>query len=276
MGGKDDVLEEENGGEDNLLDLSLDDLSPEDIDNEFSGDKSDKEIIELVDLVEKGNKAMEESETESTIPYEDDLPTEELGEATRDAAETPHSGESLDKEASFSETELELANISMESDLSMFEKDEEDTGTSGESFSEDDIAHMLEEETKSDMARTIDNASEFGELADDMIKESAMQEAAGEMDMTIRAPIAPQEAAEEIKEASREEPGSQISDTPSTEAAKDEEMHLISEKRIEVIVKRVVEEVVERVARETMAEVAERVIRETIDALELSLEKEPE
>jgi hypothetical protein len=274
MGGEDDVLEEENDGEDKLLDLSLDDLSPEDIDNEFSGDRSDKEIIELVDIVEKGNKGMEESKTENTVP-EDDLPTKELGEVTRDAAEIPHSGESFDKEVSFSETELELANMSMDSDLSMSEKDEEDTGTGGEGFSEDDIAQMLEEEIESDMGRTIDSPSESGQLPDDMIKESAMQEPAGEMDITINDPIVPQEAAEDLKEASREETGPRMPDAP-TEAGEDEEMHLISEKKIEVIVKRVVEDVVERVARETMAEVAERVIRETIDALKLSLEKEPE
>jgi hypothetical protein len=276
MGGEDDVLEEENGGEENLLDLSLDDLSPEDIDSELSGDRPDKEIIELVDLVEKGNKGMQESEAGNTMAYEDDLPTKALGEMTRGGAETPHSGETLDKEVLFSETELDLANISMESDLSMFEKEEEDTGTGGESLSEDEIAHMLEEETESDMERDIDSSSESGEFSDDMIEKSAMQEPAGEMDMTIKAPIAPREEAEDLKEASGEEPGPQISDTPSTEAAKDEEMHLISEKKIEVIVKRVVEDVVERVARETMAEVAERVIRETIDALKLGLEKESE
>jgi hypothetical protein len=275
MGGEDDVLEEENGGEDNLLDLSLDDLSPEDIDNEFSGDRSDKEIIELVDLVEKGNKGMEESEAESTLA-EDDLPTKTLGEVRGDAAEIPHSGETLDKEVAFSETDLELANISMESDLSMFEKEEEDTGTGGESLSEDDIAHILEEETESDMDRTIESSAKSGELTDDMIKKSAMQEPVSEMDMTIRAPIVPREEAEGSKGTPHEAPGPQISDALSRDAARDEEMHLISEKKIEVIVKRVVEDVVERVARETMAEVAERVIRETIDALKSSLEKEPE
>jgi hypothetical protein len=276
MGGKDDRPEEENGGVDNLLDLSLNDLSPEDIDNEFSGDRADKEIIELVDLVEKGNKGMEESEAEDTITYEDDVPTKALGEDTGDAGEIPHSGESVDKDVVFSETDLELANISLESDLSMFGKDEEDTGTGAESYSEDEIAHMLAEETESDMAQTIERALESGELPDDTNKKSNMPEPAGEMDMTIRGPIPSREAAEESKEASREAPGPQISDALSRDAAKDEGMHLISEKKIEVIVKRVVEDVVERVARETMAEVAERVIRETIDALKSSLEKEPE
>ncbi len=266
MKGEDDILEEENDGEDNLLDLSLDDLSPEDIDNGFSGNRTDEEIIELIDLVEKGNKGGEGVNAENTIPYEDDLPTKELGEATREAVEAPHEA------VSFSETDLELAKISMESDLSMFETDGEDTGGSGEGFSEDDIAQMLRDETESDM----DGASESGELPDDMIEESIVQEDAGEMDMTIKAPLAPQRAAEDLKEGSREEPGPRMSDASPAEAAEDEVMHLISEKKIEGIVKSVVEEVVERVARETMAEVAERVIKEAIEALKLGLEKGPE
>jgi len=267
MGKDDDLLEDQTDGEDNIFDLSLDDLSPEDIDHASANEGPDEEIIELMELVEKGEKDLEESDGEITLSYEDDRPTKELGGAGRSVNALSDDREASDEEVSLSETDMALANISLESDISLLEGDEPDMRASGENFAEDEIEKMLKEETEQDL------------------------------NMTIQSPIGSPEALKPVGETTLKETETLIDAEPpnKTEGKKIfqrqdilrerkgdlaqppvEEITAISQEKIEAIVKRVVEDVVERVARETMAQVAERVIREAIDALKQSLEKDSE
>jgi hypothetical protein len=265
MGKDDDLLEDQADDEDNIFDLSLDDLSPEDIDHASANGGADSEIIELMELVEKGEKDLEESDEEITLSYEDDRPTKDLRGASRTENALSDDREESGEEVSLSETDLALANISLESDISLLEGDEPDMGDRGENFAEDEIDKMLETEQA--------------------------------LNMTIQSPIGSPEASKPVEETTLEETETLIEVEPpdKTEGKKIfrqkdiarerkgdltqpliEEMAAISEEKIEAIVKRVVEDVVEKVARETMAEVAERVIREAINALKQSLEKDSE
>ena len=62
-----EILEEETQDKEDLLNFDLDDLSLDDIDQEIS---ESGEIIELVDLVEKGEKIKGTGEGEMAEPFE--------------------------------------------------------------------------------------------------------------------------------------------------------------------------------------------------------------
>jgi hypothetical protein len=139
---------------------------------------------------------------------------------------------------------MALANISLESDISLLQEDES-AGDKAEASVEDEIEKILKEET------------------DQSLNE------------TIQRPIASPQAARPVKKTGLEETEALSKVKPITRPPV-KEIPAISEEKIEAIVKKVVEDVVERVARETIANVAERVIRETIDSLKQSLEKDSE
>ncbi len=144
MGKDDDLLEDQADDEDNIFDLSLDDLSPEDIDHASANGGADSEIIELMELVEKGEKDLEKSDEEITLSYEDDQPTKDLRVAARTEKALSDDREESGEEVSLSETDLALANISLESDISLLERDEPDMVDKGENFVEDEIDKILE------------------------------------------------------------------------------------------------------------------------------------
>ena len=261
----DDSLEEQTNGEEGLFDLSLDDLSPDDIDQETSKEDPDKEIIELIELVEKGEKHFGEDDAEITQSYEDDRPTKELVDPAHMANALSDSMRTSDEEASLSETDMELANLSLESDLLKGDKTDIEAGS--EDFTENDI--------------------EPEESLDDLIEEADMAESSEDMNMTIHSPISSTEVHEVDEKAIGKEPEKEI-EAELSEQADDkvtplqdaqpaaEEMITISDEKIEAILTKLVRDVVERVVRETVAEVAEKVIREAIDALKESIEKASE
>jgi len=140
MGKNDDLSDDQNDGEDNIFDLSLDDLSPEDIDHASANGRTGSEIIELMELVEKGGKDLEESDEEITLPYEeDDQPTKDLRGARRTVNALSDDREESGEEISLSETDMALANISLESDISLLKGDESDMGVRGGNIVEDKI-----------------------------------------------------------------------------------------------------------------------------------------
>jgi len=268
-----DSLEEQTNGEEGLFDLSLDDLSPDDIDQDTSKEDPDKEIIELIELVEKGEKDFGESNGEITQSYEDDRPTKELVDAERIGKSLSDSLGASEKEVSFSETDMELANLSLESDL--LKGDETDIEAGMGVSVEDEIEKILKEDTDHEIDITVDNVMQPGESPDDLVEEADQEETADDMNMTFQRPLASTETPESVEETIVEKPEKEIEVEPLAGAGdKDiEEIITISDERLEAIVTRVVKDVVERVVRETMAEVAEKVIREAIDALKQSIEK---
>jgi hypothetical protein len=241
---KDDKLSKDPTDEEEIFDLSLDDLSESDINIASDNGEPDEEIIELMDLVEKGDKDLKFSDEDATLSYNgDDQPTGDINTASRGAS--PAERKAPHEEVPLSETDLVLANISLESDISLLREDEEGSAGKRKDFDEDEIEKMLKEET--DLS----------------------------LNETIHRPIVSSEAAGPAKKTEPEKSEAMIKvKAPTRPPVK--EMPAISEEKLETIVKKVVEDVVERVARETMSNVAERVIREAIDSLKQSLEKDPE
>jgi len=232
---KDDNPSKDQTDEEEIFDLSLDDLSESDIDIASDDGEPGEEIIELMELVEKGDKDLKSSDEEETLSYdEDDQPTREIMAGRKAPA----------KEVPLSETDIALANISLESDISLLQEDES-AGDKAEASVEDEIEKMLKEET------------------DQSLNE------------TIRRPIPSSQASRPVKKTGPEETEALSKVKPITRPPV-KEIPAISEEKIEAIVKKVVEDVVEKVARETMTSVAERVIREAIDSLKQSLEKDSE
>jgi hypothetical protein len=231
---KDDNLSKDQTDEEEIFDLSLDDLSESDINIASDKGEPDEEIIELMELVEKGDKDLTPGDEEETLAYdEDDQTTREIKADRKPPRE----------EVPLSETDMVLANISLESDISLLQGNEEDAAGRRENLDEDGIEKMLKEEADLSLNETVhrpivsSQGSGYAKKTD-LEKTEAMME--------VKAPTHPP-----VKE-----------------------MPAISEEKIEAIVKKVVEDVVERVARETMANVAERVIREAIESLKQSLEKD--
>jgi hypothetical protein len=231
---KDDNLSKDQTDEEEIFDLSLDDLSESDINIASNNEEPDEEIIELMELVEKGDKDLKSSDEEATLAYdEDDQLTREI-KADRKAPL---------EEAPLSETDMVLANISLESDISLLQGDEEDKAGKAEDLDEDEVEEMLEEETDQSLNKTIHKPI-VSPQAPRLSKKTDPEKA---------------EAMREIKAPTR---------------APVKEISTVSEEKIEAIIKKVMEDVMERVARDTMAKVAERVIKETIDSLKQSLEKD--
>jgi hypothetical protein len=140
MGKNDDLLDDQTDGEDDIFELSLDDLSPEDIDQASANGRTDSEIIELMELVEKGEKDLEESDEEITLSYEeDDQPTKDLRDAAHTVNALSDGRKESQEEVSLSETDMALANISLESDISLLEGNESNMGVRGENIAEDKI-----------------------------------------------------------------------------------------------------------------------------------------
>jgi hypothetical protein len=218
---------------------------------EEQGESDEDSIIELVDVVERGDVPASDGESDG------------LGDLTNDTI--PDSGLLLDDDQELSDDlSLELDKIlekefseGLEDDLSVALEGLE-TSPEGEVESEG-LADSLEADASLGVAAvagmgvtgepsgetTFDTASE--EIAD------AETHAAGE---ELMSPALAEEVSYESPLGTPEEVA------PAT----------VSEERIEEIVRTVVEEVVERVARETMASVAEKVIREAIASLRESLD----
>lgn len=143
---KDDSLSKDQTDEEEIFDLSLDDLSESDIDIASDAGQHGEEIIELMELIEQGDKDMKSSDEEETLSYdEDDQLTKEI-KANRKAPAT---------EVPLSETDMVLANISLESDISLLQGDEKDTAKKGEDLDEDEIEKILKEETDQLLNETV-------------------------------------------------------------------------------------------------------------------------
>jgi hypothetical protein len=241
---KDNNLSKDPTDEEEIFDLSLDDLSEADINIASDNGEPNEEIIELMDLVEKGNKDLKFSDEDVTLSYDDyDQPTRDINTVSHGAS--PAERKAPHEEVPLSETDLVLANISLESDISLLQEDEDGTAGKRKDLDEGEIENMLKEETDLSLDETIHSPIVSSETAEPVQKtELEKSEAVIELNALTRPPV--------------------------------KEIPAISEEKLEAVVKKVVEDVVERVARETMSNVAERVIREAIDSLKQSLEKDSE
>ena len=259
--------------------------------------RANKEILELVDLVEKEDKEklsgtldreiaklLEEegvSEGEDVEGLEKEASEaedildegESLGEPEIDLDFSDISSSELAVEAEGQaeektiEEEMEIVEEkpaeALELDLSVEEEVEPKAGIEEEGIAEIDVEEMLEEEPAGEAALDLESLIEPEEPITDLPEEAELEGPAPE----VEARIPPEEVSEAVA-AQPEQP--EPKEVPVELAG--EALIGISEEKIEAIVTRVVQDVVDRVMRETVADVAERVISEAIDALKQSLE----
>ncbi|MFC1820365.1 hypothetical protein ACFLZG_04690 [Thermodesulfobacteriota bacterium] len=300
MDKEDELLEGQTDDEEDLFDLSLDDLSPEDIDQEPLEKEPDEEIIELMDLVEKGEKALDTGDGEMTNLLEDDQPTEGLGDIVINKEVSRE--EALAQE----ETELDLDDISLEPDLVLGEETDSEDGISDVDIDEGDLEKILEGENDEDMGMNLDSSvvseESLGELIDEVVldepvvdEESESEEAIAEedidegdlekileeepdedLDMTSVSPIDSVEIPESVEEEALEEPETQMEAEDPEEKTDEEDIpqqDMVPEKE-EAPAQRPVEEMIgiseekiEAIVTRVVGDVVERVTRETMTSV---------
>ena len=158
-----DFLEGQTDSDEDLFDLSLDDLEPDDLEQETVKEDPDEDIIELMELVEKGENDLDYDNGEVADIAEEDQPTEELLEDDME--------EISDEESSLDPSDLDLSDMSLGPDLDLLDEEEvtgDDTAQESEDISFD---NMLEEDTDQDMDLIIDTPIEPEESLDDLAEE---------------------------------------------------------------------------------------------------------
>jgi hypothetical protein len=300
----DELMRGRTDGEEDLFDLSLDDLEPEDTIVESHVDEADEEIIELIDLVEKGDIDLGE---EGEGPSELLATIQEIEEDTGDDLKVDET--------------LDLLNIPLDQDLELYQIDglkEEDKGidafeiTDSDLFTEhepeqpagtteaadalfDDIAdESALKELIADETETSKSGTEIEGFMDAGVGELESVSLVHEEDKTIKdyeeateapAPVMglnPEETEQPAaltlpEETVEERPAVQQDSAPVKEEPQPVPPHEaivtgLSEEKIEAIIRKAVEDVVERVARETMTSVAEKMIGDAIETLKKSIE----
>ena len=288
-------LEKELEDEEDLLNFDLDDISDEAL--EEAASDSEEDIIELVNLVEKGPETgspvqsaadagmdlgdvplsgLEEEGVAEEEITEDDLTgllEEEPGEEISLDLEGEEGAEPEESEAGGEITEEELEGLlegepgdEISLDLDAEEGGAPEPDGAEEAITEDDFKDLLEEDPEEELSPDLEAEEEVTtDDFEDLLKDEPDEEPAIDL-----GPLSGDEEPLEdiVKEIAV--PESVAGEEPKAPAA--EEGIGISEERLEAVVSRVVQDVVERVARETMADVAEKVITEAIEALKESLE----
>lgn len=204
MENEEEKIEGQMNDEEDLFDLSLDDLSPEDIDQEPIKEESDEEIIELMDLIEKGEKNLESDNGELDSLLDEGL---EAGETMPDDEESLDIGEPLES----METDFDLSDISVESDLGLEKVEGEETGDDkigGEDDSEGDLVHVFEDQTAPTEDMAVDHSVEQEKSLEDLVEEQDIEESILGEEMESEEQIGEEGFSEEVLgEAPDEETG---------------------------------------------------------------------
>jgi len=282
----DEILKGRTDDEEDLFDLSLDDLEPEDTIVEAHVDEADEEIIELIDLVEKGDIDLGEEDKDSGL-FLDTI--QEAGDGlkadeTLDLLSVPlDQAFELDQLEGFGEGDKAADAVEIsDSDLFLEVEPEKPSETiQPKEMIFDDIADdSALNELLADEETALKEEEEMEGLTGAGIEGPETLPPIGKDEKTIR--IYPEEAESpktvtEIQPEiimAEEMPAVEGHAAPVKEQA--EEMPspaetapiAISEERIEAIIRKVVEEVVERVAREAMAGAGERILKDANEMVE--------
>jgi len=296
----DELLKDRADEEEDLFDLSLDDLEPEDTIVETHVDEADEEIIELIDLVEKGDIDLGEEDKEpgtflKTIQETEEDSGDELKvDETLDLFSVPlDQAIDFDQLEEFKEEDKTIDAIEI-TDSDLFLKNEPErpaeTIQTDEVFFDDIADESALKELIADEKETFKDEMEIEGLMDAGIVEPESPLPVHVDDKTIRiypeGTASPTPVQEETPEET-EQPEALISEEEKIEErpaveqyaapVKEEALQMpppetmptvISEEKLEAVIRKVVEEVVERVARETMANAVERIARETNEMVE--------
>jgi hypothetical protein len=281
-----DLLEGHRDEEEDLFDLSLDDLEPEDTIVESHLEEPDDEIIELIDLVQKGDIDLGEEvkDPEATIfmdiqePSDDELKVDE----TLDLLDIP-----LDEEISFDEFEEEVqVNETGETaeeghELKFFVGDERSEVAAEaplELFTELPSTGSAQEESFTDMIDPLEElpAIEIAPLIAEF-EEEIKEQPSHEHEKTIR--IFPEEkgaeplfdlkidgleqlpgVASEVIQKEQEATLQQLSSKGEMPSPLPTEAVSINEEKIEAIVRKIIEETVPVIVEEKLAGAVEKII----------------
>lgn len=230
-----DFLDDQLNGDEDLFDLSLDDLSPEEIEKENVDEEPDEDIIELIDLVEKGDKDLEGIDDIEQISEADQL-TKTLDDELESGDLISDTEGDTEDNISISQSDLDLSDMSLETDFSLLDDGEAENDSLEEEVTEYDLDQSLEKASDSDMDLTFDGLVEqkdsFDDLLDDTgpedritddenLEDNGLEEGLSEedfdrlldessdseMDTTINSPIEAEESPEsQMEESGREEP----------------------------------------------------------------------
>jgi len=282
--------------EEDLFDLSLDDLEPEDTIIEDHAEEADEDIIELIDLVEKGDIELVEDEKEPVGLIDT------IQEITEDEGEEFKPEEPLD-----------LFTVPLDESLALDQLDmlsEEEKGIDAVEISEMDAVLSAVQEPEKTIESTLETEIFFDDVADKSALEELLadeKESSASVPETVEElpeidlegievePITPREktiridttgaesaeaALEAMVEKQEQTPAPSIEEEmpkekPSVEepAAPTKEgitripppetiLTGISEEKLESLIKKAIEDVVERAARETITPAIEKTARE--------------
>ncbi|MDY7036913.1 MAG: hypothetical protein SV375_12220 [Thermodesulfobacteriota bacterium] len=298
-----EILEEQIDNEEDLLDFDLDDLSIEDFEEESSSPEPKDKIIELVDIVEKGE--IEDANTDKDLEslLEDDQLTVEMEDIDGSTDEIQIKEIFEEESLEPLEPDVDLADLTFESEMAGEERPENLEQRVEEEIGKSDLEKMLEGEPAGEVELGLESVIDIAEPLEEKIEEEIGDEDLEkiledeqtedtELDLedgtiAIAEPLedlfdeskVEEVTPEEQEEPYKEELGQEIAEQkmpPEPEISATEPMVSqfagMSEEKYEAIVARVVQDTVERVAREVLANVAEKVITEAIDALKKSLE----
>ena len=168
---EDELFEGESNNEDDLFDISLDDLTSDDIDQGPQEDETDDEVIELMDLIEKGGETSESGDRNLDQLIEDH--EQPLESSASEVIEEEI--KALDTQESFEETEIELdaRDAALESGHTPEEAQEPEM-----LLGEDPIERDFEilEETDREFDLTIDDSLVMEESLEDLVEEVNLEE----------------------------------------------------------------------------------------------------
>jgi len=205
---KDKSLEEQLEREEDLLDLSLDDLTPEDAGQEAPESESEEEIIELVDLVKEGKRTEDKGDVElEELLVEEGSDEEELEIEEGPTREMPEMGvmsaqETLDDPAT---DEVDVSDISLELDMSEIGKLESVPKVEEEELPVSELEKMLEEEPGEweETALEVEAAAPGGELREEIDLDVEVgapeEEVREEIDLDMDAGVPEEVATEEVE-----------------------------------------------------------------------------
>jgi hypothetical protein len=154
-----DILDDQLNGDD-LFDLSLDDLSPEEKEKENVEEEPDEDIIELIDLVEKGGKDLEELADENGQSGGTDQQADDL---LSDLKEGDEGDEPL------SQSDLDLTDTSLE-------EGETEGVQIEEEVTEEDFDQLLKDDSDSDMGLAFDEPTKQEDNFDDLLNDTDVAE----------------------------------------------------------------------------------------------------
>lgn len=211
---------EDNLFDDDLLDISLDDLSTEDLE-EPADKKPDEDVIELVDLVEKGDEDM--IDLDETKPLFNDKVTAGSPDSKPGDMRDQDDFKEIGDTAEISRSDLTLGDMLLETgtsepgtetkngegiDLDISEEDDEegplddtvaynDVDSDDSPGAEDISDELMDESGSEDIAEDEDNA--FYESSDDLFSddEEMLGESTGDLNAAILEPLEDEEPADD-------------------------------------------------------------------------------